>query len=247
MKQKPIDEFVNRMIHGDCLEAIKEMPNECVDMVIADFPYNISNYGRSITKVGSDFKTADFGEWDKFKVEEHIEWVLNVMKEINRVLKKDRCAFVFLDNHYIGHYVYLIERKIGLQQKCPIILYKKNPVPQLFKRNFRSSFETCALFVKNKDKKCTVFNFLSQQIMKNVQEYNLAKLTKHPTEKNLKVIKRFIQICSNKGEIVLDPFIGSGTTAVACKELGRRWIGIEISSEYCEMAEKRLRQEVLPL
>jgi DNA modification methylase len=231
---------LNKIYKMDAVEFLKQLPDESMDLGILDFPYNISNYGRSITKVGSNFVTANFGEWDKYNVEEHINWVLEIMKEVNRVLKKDRCVFIFLDNHYAGHYTYLIERQTELQQKCPIVLFKRNPIPQLYKRNFRSSFDFCILFVKNKDKKCAVFNFQNQTDMKNVQEYNLKKLTKHPTEKNMEIIKRFIKIGSNEGDVVFDCFMGSGTTAVASKQLGRNFVGCEINEEYIEMANKRL-------
>jgi len=235
---------INQVIQGDCLEVMKSLPAESIDLVIADFPYNISDYGRSITKVGSDFKKADFGEWDKFtSVEEYTCWMIEVMREINRLLKPKHQVYIFCDNHYAGYYTYHIERKVKpLQQKCPIVLYKRNPIPQMFKRNFRSSFDLCILFTKDVDKKCEPFNFLSQKVMKNVQEYNLKKLTKHPTEKNLEIIERFIKISSNRGDVVLDPFLGSGTTAVGCIKLGRSFIGIELKPEFVEMAKERIRK-----
>jgi len=68
-------------------------------------------------------------------------------------------------------------------------------------------------------------------------------LMKHPTQKSLEINKLFIQVSSNKNDIVLDPFVGSGTTAVACKQLGRNFICFEISKEYCDIANKRLKQE----
>jgi len=219
---------------------MKHIPDKVIDLVVADFPYNISNYGNSITKVGSNFVKADFGEWDKFEFEDYCNWVIIITREFFRILKDKHQTYCWFDNHYTGHYTYLIEKKIGLQQKCPIVCYKRNPIPQMRKKNFRSSFDMCVLFTKDKDKKCEPFNFQNQQEMKNVQEYNLEKLTSHPTEKNLKLVKRFINISSNKNDLVLDPFLGSGTTAVACKELGRNFIGIEIEPKYCEMAQKRV-------
>lgn len=128
-----------------------------------------------------------------------------------------------------------------MTQKCPIVCYKRNPIPQMRKKNFRSSFDMCVLFTKDKDKKCDPFNFLSQAEMKNVQEYNLRKLTKHPTEKNLELVKRFVKISSNENDLVLDPFAGSSTTAVACLELKRRFICIEKSPEFVKMSEERIK------
>lgn len=231
----------NKIIWGDCIEELQKLPDESIDLIIADFPYNISNYGNSITKVGSKFKKADFGEWDKFDLEEYCLWVVKVMKEFERVLKTKHQAYCWFDNHFAGHYTYLIEKETELTQKCPIVCYKRNPIPQMRKKNFRSSFDMCILFTKDKDKKCEPFNFLKQEEMKNVQEYNLKKLTKHPTEKNLELVKKFIKISSNKGDLVVDCFAGSGTTAVACAELERNFILIEKDDKYFKMCEERIK------
>ena len=231
----------NKIYQGDCIEELKKLPDESADLIIADFPYNISNYGNRITKVGSKFKKADFGEWDKFDLEEYCLWVVKVMKEFERVLKPKHQAYCWFDNHFTGHYTYLIEKETGLTQKCPIVCYKRNPIPQMRKKNFRSSFDMCVLFTKDKDKKCEPFNFLEQSEMKNVQEYNLKKLTEHPTEKNLELVKRFIKISSNKGDLVIDCFAGSGTTAVACLGLERKFILIEKDDKYFKMCEDRIK------
>ena len=220
---------------------MKKLPDNSVDLIIADFPYNISNYGNSITKVGSKFKRADFGEWDKFDFDEYCIWILQVIKEFERILKPKHQAYCWFDNHFAGHYTYLIEKETNLTQKCPIVCYKRNPIPQMRKKNFRSSFDMCVLFTKDKDKKCEPFNFISQQEMKNVQEYNLKKYTKHPTEKNLGLVERFVKISSNENDIVLDPFIGSGTTAIACLKLNRKFIGIEKEEEYVKIANARIK------
>lgn len=235
---------LNTIYSKDCLIGMRKLSNNSIDLVIADFPYNISNYGNSITMVGPKIKRADFGEWDKFNFNEYCDWVILIFKEFERLLGQKHQVYAWFDNHYSGHYVYLIEKKTEFTQKCPIVCYKRNPIPQYPKRNFRSSFDMCVLFTKDKDKKCEPFNFLSQGEMKNVQEFNLRKLTKHPTEKNLKLVQRFIKISSNEGDIVLDPFLGSGTTAVACIETGRHYIGFETKKVYFEMAKKRVARAV---
>jgi len=236
---------LNKIYCMDCLEGLKLIDDESVDLVVADFPYNISQCSNAITKVGADFQKADFGEWDKFAFEDYCKWIIDVSFEINRILKPKHQAYCWFDNSYTGHYNKLIEDATELKIKCPIVCYKRNPIPQIFKKNFRSSFDMCTLFVKDKDKKCEPFNFLTQQEMKNVQEYNLCKMTEHPTEKNLELVKRFVSISSNEGDTVLDPFMGSGTTAVACKQLRRNFIGFELSQKYVDIANKRLSQETI--
>jgi DNA modification methylase len=235
------NDLIDKITQGDCVEGMKQIPDNSIDLVVADFPYNISNYGHSLTKVGSKVQVADFGGWDKFTDEEYTTFVLKTSKEFERILKPQSQAYMFFDNHFAGHYTYLIEKETGLRQKCPLILYKQNPIPQIHHKNFRSAFDMCILFTKDLDKKCKTFNFLSQQLMKNVMEYNLEKLTDHPTEKNLNIIKRFVRISSNKDDLILDPFMGSGTTAIACRMLDRHFIGFEISKEYCDIANNRLK------
>ena len=98
----------------------------------------------------------------------------------------------------------------------------------------------CVLFVKNHYKKCYTCKFLQQSEKKNVQAFALNKKTKHPTEKNLNIIRKFIKISSNKGDIVCDPFVGSGTTALASLMEGRLFIANDNNLEYVKMARKRL-------
>ena len=231
-----------KLICGNCITEMKKLPDESVDLTVTDPPYNISNYGNSLTKKGSKIVTADFGEWDKWdSQEEYFDWCIRMVKELDRVTKPKGSAYIFWDNHYQGHITYLIEKNTGFQQKCPIILRKVNPIPHVRKTNFRSSFEMLTLYVKDEDKKPKTFNFLSQKEMCNVMDYAIGKkATTHPTEKPLPMISRFVRISSNKNDLVLDPFLGSGTTACACKELGRQFIGIEISPEYFKMAEQRI-------
>ena len=133
--------------------------------------------------------------------------------------------------------------KIGFQYNHQIVLVKDNPLPHFTKTNFRSSFELCFYMSKGKPK---TFNFLAQNKMINKFHYLIGrKDTIHPTEKPIKMFRWLIEVSSNKGDLVFDGFLGSGTTAVACKELGRKCIGIEISPEYCKITKQRLSQEVL--
>lgn len=89
------------------------------------------------------------------------------------------------------------------------------------------------------------FNFVSQALCKNVFVYSIThKQTKHPTEKPLALIELIVAVSSNAGDLVVDPFMGSGTTAVACQRLGRNFLGFEIKPEYIKMAEERLNRDV---
>lgn len=233
---------LNRLHQGDALKLLKGMNSDSVDLVVTDPPYNISNYGNSITKKGSEITRGDFGEWDKWDdIETYFGWCLAWVSELERVCKQGASFYTFFDNHYADHLTYLIEKETGFRQKAPIVLVKNNPIPHIRKTNFRSTFERATLFVLDEDKKPKTFNFISQGVMKNVMFYNIGqKKTSHPTEKPLRIIRDFVRISSNEGDLVLDPFTGSGTTAVAALQSGRNFIGFEKKLEYCEMARSRM-------
>lgn len=119
---------------------------------------------------------------------------------------------------------------------------KSNPVPSFRKVNYLSATEF--IWIGSKGDKAWTFNFKLQKEMANYFRTSNSSAygeTEHPTEKPLSLIRHFIEIHSNKGDTILDPFMGSGTTLVACKELGRKGIGIEIEPKYCAIAKKRLQ------
>ena len=122
-------------------------------------------------------------------------------------------------------------------------------MPQVRKKNYLSSIELI-LWVARYAEKCPfTFNFEGQNEMHNFLEYPIcsgAERTAHPTQKPLALIGKLVRIHSNKGDVILDPFLGSGTTAVAAKKLGRNYIGIEINPDYVKIAEERLKRECPP-
>ncbi|MEX2217670.1 MAG: site-specific DNA-methyltransferase [Phycisphaerales bacterium] len=121
-----------------------------------------------------------------------------------------------------------------------LLILKRTPLPSFSKKNWRSAFENCMYLVK--EGATPVFNFLSQKEMQNVYPHRSSeKLTDHPTEKPLGMIRRIIEVSSNPGDLVLDPFMGSGTTALACVQAGRRFVGFDKEPAYIQMAEARLK------
>ena len=127
----------------------------------------------------------------------------------------------------------------GFVYRNQLVMAKKNPLPSLSKSNWRSAFEVCMYLTKGKP---AVFNFVSQAECKNVFHFsNTHRQTAHPTEKPLDLIKLIIQVSSDEGDLVVDPFMGSGTTAVAAKELDRNYLGFELAADYIKMANERLK------
>lgn len=133
----------------------------------------------------------------------------------------------------------------GAYWKSEIIWHKTNPTPNFRKRSYTSSVEAIGFAVKEKSK--FIFNYKTQKEMHNFLESGICQgleRTEHPTQKPLWIIKHFIEISSNENDIVLDCFLGSGTTAVACMKTNRNYIGIELNEEYIKIAENRIQKEL---
>lgn len=235
-----IEELENRIFCANCLEFMKEIPESSIDFCLTDPPYNIGDSNK-LTKVGNKFQTnkESWGEWDSMDEKEYLKWIKNGLIEIYRILKDSGSLVMFFDKFNIT-YLRDMGRDIGFHPVNFYALFKRNPVPNLRKNGFTSGFELGLIFNKNKKEK--KWNFLRQNEMQNYFVYTIGrKDTTHPTEKPKQAFERLIQIFTDKGDLILDPFVGSGTTAVAAKELDRRYIGIEKNKEYCAMAENRIK------
>ena len=128
----------------------------------------------------------------------------------------------------------------GFAYKGMLAIFKQVPQPSFFKNKWRNGYELCLYVTKGVPK---TFNFQEQREMRDSYIYlNTRRETQHPTEKPLEFIKRLVRVSSNPGDLVLDPFMGSGTTAVACKQLGRQFLGFERDRGYLKMARERLRK-----
>ena len=232
---------------------MKKFPDESMDMILADPPYNISreNDRRDRSKANSKIMRRnkelnyDFGEWDNMGRREFLNFTNNWLVECCRVLKKNGTIASFFskeDVNYLGWQAV----KYGVRTRTIISWHKKNPVPSFRKVNYLSACE----FIWLGSKGIWTFNFSKQSQMHNFYETPNASSygeTTHPTEKPQELISRFIQIHSNPSELILDPFLGSGTTAVVAKQLGRNYIGIELNKDYVEMAKQRLANVTEPM
>ena len=219
------------LYNGDCLEVMKSIPNKKVDLVLTDPPYNISK--------DNNFKTMgrsgiDFGEWDKnFDLFSYID-------EVYRVLNKHGSFIVFNDWKNLGKIVDYAEN-LGFVTKDMIRLEKTNPMPRNRDRRYITDFE-CAIWFTMPNAKW-IFNRQNESYERPKFIGNIEKGL-HPTQKNIKLMEWLIKIHSNENMIILDPFIGSGTTLLAAKNLNRKYIGIEMEEKYCEISKKRLLGEI---
>jgi len=231
----------DRIYRMDALEGLRRIEDSSVDLVVTDPPYNIASSARTTMKGGQPVSTLKaWGHWDCLHPFDYDILIFRVISDCYRVLKPGGALYMFTAREQNGFFVrHAVAR--GFTYRNQLAMVKKNPLPSLSKSNWRSAFELCMYLTKGKP---AVFNFLSQAECKNVFPYaNSRRVTEHPTEKPLDFIKLMIRVSSNEGDLVLDPFMGSGTTAIAAKELGRHFLGFELEPEYLAMAEQRLKGE----
>jgi len=226
----------------DCLEFLKTIPDNSVDLVVTDPPYNVSQ--KQNLKINGRTIIKNFGEWDfGFNPEP-------VLAELRRVLKPNGQIYVFCGTQQIPIYMREFIDKWFFRNL--LVWYKTNPPPRLSKTNYIFATEYIVYAIKDKGKpSLSTFNFSSQSTMHNtfisgalqgkerLKEENGMAI--HPTQKPLAILKKLIEVSSKKGSIILDPFMGIGSTAVACKELGRIYLGCELNPKYVEWANKRIK------
>ena len=181
-----------------------------------------------------NWKGIDFGEWDKGF--DQLKW----LESANKLLKPGGSIIVFNDWKNLGTIAKFLEQSYDYEIKDVIRWIKKNPMPRNRDRRYITDYEFAIWLVK-KGKKWT-FNKINENYQRPEFSYPLVsgkEKTIHPTQKSLKLMEDIIKIHTNKEDIVLDPFMGSGTTMVACKNLARNFIGVEIEKKYFDIANER--------
>ena len=216
---------LNKIYNTCCLEFMKSMPDNCVDLVVTDPPYEIRTKGGGLGKR----PVYQNGDLDRISKGFDIEITLNELKRICKKVniftfcssrQKPRIMQWGYDNGY---------------NVAELAWHKPNAAP--FTNNtFKPDLEWI-VYMREKGVKIKGASRLS---ICNCKKSEFG----HPTEKPLEIIKRQILIGSKENDLVFDPFMGSGTTAAACKELNRNFIGCEIEPEYCEIAENRLKKTI---
>ena len=218
-----------KLYNGDCLEVMDKLIEGGlkVDAVICDPPYNIARDNNFSTMGRSGI---DFGEWDKgFDLFSYID-------RVYKLLNKNGSFVVFNDWKNLGDIVKYSEN-LGFEVKDMIRLEKTNPMPRNRDRRYITDFECAIWFVMPKAK--WIFNRQSDTYERPKFVGSIEKGL-HPTQKNLKLMEWLIKIHSNESMTILDPFMGSGTTGVACLNTNRKFIGIELDENYFNIAKERI-------
>jgi site-specific DNA-methyltransferase (adenine-specific) len=219
------------LYNGDCLEVMDRLIAEGVkvDAVITDPPYNIARDNNFHTMGRSGI---DFGEWDKgFDLFSYID-------RVYKLLGKNGSFIVFNDWKNLGDIVKYAE-KLGFETKDMIRLEKTNPMPRNRDRRYITDYECAVWFVMPKSK--WVFNRQSKTYERPKYIGSIEKGL-HPTQKNLGLMEWLIKIHSNETQTILDPFMGSGSTGVACINTNRNFIGIELDENYFDIAKDRIEK-----
>ncbi|MBR3224435.1 MAG: hypothetical protein IKF78_03845 [Atopobiaceae bacterium] len=247
---------VSKLLHGDAFEVMGELPDGSFDMVFADPPYFLSNDGISCS--GGKQVSVNKGEWDRsYGIEEKHDFNRRWIRECYRLLTLNGTIWISGSFHNIYSCGMALEQE-GFRILNNITWQKLNPPPNLACRCFTHSTETILWAQKNDKKAKHYFDYtLMKEInggkqMKDVWEGTLTPKSekacgKHPTQKPLYLLDRIIQASTREGEHVFDPFVGSGTTCVSAKRLGRLSTGIDASEEYLSIAAERLKREVVPI
>jgi len=251
----------NIIYNGDCIEVLKEkVDDNSIDLIFADPPYNLSGNGLKWkgNKTGGDWFMVN-EQWDKMTAPEYLQFTRKWIGACYKKLKPTGSIYIACSYHNIGE-VMIVLKQLDFKINNIITWYKVNAMPNMTRRVFTHSTEFVIWAVKGSG---WTFNYeIIKEINPERQKDGRTKQMRdfwalplvqgkerlcgkdgralHPTQKPEEMLKRIILASSNKGDIVLDPFLGSGTTAVVAKKLGRKWIGIEKSKAYVKIAEKRV-------
>lgn len=232
------------LIHGDCISELKNLEDKSVDLIVTDPPYNLSK-DYEVTKDNMDF-------------DEYLKWSTQWLVECKRVLKDDGTIYVFMGFKYISYIYAILEKDLGMQFNSWITWYYTQGIGK--KKGFSPRHEDILMFTKTNN-----FNFYLDDVRvpqksyrsvnnmrganpSNVWEfshvhYSQANRQNHPTQKPEGLFERMILASSKEGDVVLDPFLGSGTTLRVCQQLNRVGIGIEVNEPYVINTINRLNSD----
>lgn len=224
------------LLRADSRDIIKKIPDNSVDLILTDPPYNLGQHSTgNIPLPGRTAMNNDVADWDMVDFNPE-DWA----DDFIRILKPTGNLFIFTSYNQLGRWYNCLDHKFDTSNF--MVWHKTNPAPKIFKAGFLNS---CEMIFTCWNKKHT-WNFISQAEMHNFIESPICmrperiQNPKHPTQKPVSILKKMIQIASNEGDIVFDPFMGVGSTGVAALELNRRFIGVELDDSYFAAAKHRV-------
>lgn len=232
---------INQIINCDCLAGIKLIPDKSVDCVFSDVPYLCSTGGVStITGFGGKNKWRNDPKKLELlkngKIFEHNDILpKQYIPDLFRVLKDSGHIYIMTNSLHLSE-IEIEMKNAGFKINNILVMIKNNAITNQF---YMKNCEFTIFARKGEVKPINNFS------IKTALEVDMPSNKFHETEKPVGYVSTLIENSSNEGDLILDPFMGSWTTARACKDLGRNFIGFEISEKYCAIGEERLRQELL--
>jgi site-specific DNA-methyltransferase (adenine-specific) len=229
----------------DCMKGLSNVKSKSVDFILTDPPYNLGNFmhNRNTNLVKMRENQFAYAGWDNLDFD---EWKQNMnifFKESNRVLKKKGAMILFMSLIKLETIIELAEKN-GFYYKTVGIWHKKNPMPRNMNLHFINSTEAWVYFINegatgtfNNEGK-VVHDFIETGLTSG----NEKTFGKHPTQKPINILSHFIKLLSNEGDMILDPFMGSGSTGVSCEILNRKFQGMEIDESYYDIAKNRIKK-----
>ena len=250
-----MSKFLNKIINGDCLKELKKIPNKTFDLIFADPPYNMQ-IGEKLTRPDSSKVYGVNDKWDQFNSFKHYDdFCKTWLTECKRILKDNGSIWVIGSYHNIFRLGYHLQN-LDYWLLNDVIWRKNNPMPNFRGTRFTNAHETLIWASKSKKSKYT-FNYQSLKCLNddlqmrsdwtfpicNGKERLKKKGKKiHSTQKPEALLHRIILATTNKDDTIFDPFLGTGTTAVVSKKLGRNYFGIENDKKYFFAAKDRINK-----
>lgn len=254
MSGKQEKTILNTIINDDCIKAMNEMEPNSVDLIFADPPYNLQ-LGEALTRPDNTNVSGVYEEWDSFEsLAAYDAYTRSWMTAARRILKEDGAIWVIGSYHNIFRVGYILQ-DLGFWILNDIIWNKTNPMPNFKGTRFTNAHETLIWACKNPNSKYT-FNYEAMKALnedtqmrsdwqiplctgkERLKDGDGNKL--HPTQKPEGLLYRVIMSSTNVGDVIVDPFFGTGTTGAVAKKLGRNFIGIERDAAYVKGAQARI-------
>ncbi len=246
--------LLNHIYQGDCLAILRELPDHSIDLVFADPPYNLQ-LRQELRRPDTSLVDAVDDEWDRFDdFAAYDTFTRTWLGECRRVLKETGAIWVIGSYHNI-YRVGAIMQDLGFWILNDVVWIKDNPMPNFRGVRFTNAHETMIWAKTTRDQKRYTFNYHAMKqlndgkqmrsdwalpICTGAERLKVDGLKVHATQKPEALLYRVLLASSNPGDIILDPFFGTGTTGAVARRLGRRYIGIERESAYIEAAQARI-------
>ena len=238
---KTISKWLNKVHCADCIKAMDRMPSESVDVIVTSPPYNLRN------STGNGMKDGRGGKWPKAKLlngykthedamphSKYVEWQRNCLSSMMRILKNDGAVFY---NHKWRVQGGMLQDRSDIIEGFPvrqIIIWKRDGGINFNPGYFLPTYEVIYLICKPDFKLAPKANAIG-----DVWHIPQESKNPHPAPFPVELAQRCIE--STTGDIILDPFLGSGSTAIAAETCNRNWIGIDVSKDYCKISRERIK------